>query len=417
MAGKGALAGVKVVDFGRVFVNPFTAMRFGVQGATVVRVESHTVLDLQRMARPYKDNVSSINTGGSFTESNSSKYSITLDLRKEKGLGVALKLLEWCDVSMAGMPPGTMDKLGLGYEVAKKLNPDIIYFSTSQLGSNGPLSNFAGFGHHASAMSGLYSLTGWADDEPLGQYAGAYIDAASPRFGFLAILAALDYRRRTGKGQHIDQAQLEAAAQLMLPLFLDCTINGKVTIRNGNRLPNAAPHGVFQCQGDNRWIAIAVFTEQEWQDLCRVMGQPELAFDARFASLEARKKNEDELEKTVAAWTTKYPPEQLMSWLQAADVPAGRANNGKDLFEDDQYKHRGHFRFLKHSVMGVHSYSGPAYRTSKTPDQQFAAPALGEHNEFVLREVLKLSDDDITDLLIDRAVTTDADLPDFGAAY
>jgi benzylsuccinate CoA-transferase BbsF subunit len=415
MPGKGALAGVKIVDFGRVFVNPNTAMRLGVQGATVVRVESHTALDLQRMARPYKDNVSGLNSSGSFTGSNNSKYSITIDLRKPKGKELAMKLIRWADVVMIGMPPGTMEKLGLGYDDARKLKPDIIYFMSSQLGNYGPYSAFAGFGNHASAMSGLYSLTGWPDDEPMGQYSGAYIDATSPRFGVTAIMAALDCRRRTGKGQVIDQSQLEAATQLLLPLFMDCSATGRVALRSGNRLAYASPHGVFRCQGEDRWVAIAVMDEREWRSLCRVMGKPGLAGDPRFATVEARKKNEDELEKLIGEWTGAHSAEQAMDWLQAAGVPAGVVNNGKDLFDDPQLKHRGHFRFLNHSVMGVHSYSSPAYRLSKTPDQQFPAPALGEHNEFVLKEILKLSDDDIGDLLVEGAVTTDADLPEFKA--
>jgi benzylsuccinate CoA-transferase BbsF subunit len=367
------------------------------------------------MARPYKDNVSGLNNSGSFTGCNNSKYSITLDLRKPKGKDLALKLIQWADVVMVGMPPGAMDRLGLGYEDAKKVKPDIIYYYTSQLGNYGPYSAFAGFGNHASAMSGLYSLTGWADDEPLGQYAGAYIDATSPRFGVIAIMAALDYRRRTGKGQFIDQSQLEAATQLLLPLFMDCSITGRVALRSGNRLPYASPHGVFRCQGDNRWVAVAVSEDQEWQAFCRVMGKPELAGNRKFSTLQARKENEDEIESLIEEWTASHTPEEIMGWLQAAGVPSGVVNNGKDLFDDPQLKHRGHFRFLKHSVMGEHSYSGPAYRLSKTPDEQFAAPSLGEHNEYVLTEVLKLSDDEIADLLVEGAVTTDADLPDFKA--
>ena len=190
---------------------------------------------------------------------------------------------------------------------------------------------------------------------------------------------------------------------------MDYVVNGQLPIRKGDCLAPGAPHGAFPCKGSERWIAIGVHTDEEWEVLCQVMGQP--PWVSKFATLRARKENEEELERLVGEWTLNYTPEELIDMLQAAGVPANPVESTRDLFDDSQIKHRGHFRQLEHSVMGSYVHDSRAFRLSKTPDNQFAAPAIGEHNDYVLREILGLSDDEVAELYIDGVLTTDADLP------
>jgi benzylsuccinate CoA-transferase BbsF subunit len=408
----GALEGVKVVDFGLAGVGPLHAKCLGDHGATVIRVETHTRPDVQRLSRPFKDNEPGIDRSGMFTTCNSSKYSITLDLAQPKGKEIALRLVKWADVICVGMIPSAVKRLGLDYGSLERVKPDIIYLSTSLMGEYGPYAEIAGFGFQACAVTGIFHLMGWPDRMPGGLW-GAYTDYISPYFGVAAILAALDYRRRTGKGQHLDESQVECALHFVAPVVMDYGITGRVLNRNGNRLPYAAPHGVYPCQGDDRWIAIAIFSDDDWQALCKVIGTPKWTKDPKFATFKGRKENEDELDRLIAEWTNTLTAEEVMFRMQGAGVPTGVVQNTKDLFEDPQLKHRRHFRWLHHSVMGPHCYDGPAFRLSKTPDEQFAAPALGEHNEYVYKDALGLSDDEIAELLIEKVITTDADLPKY----
>ncbi len=407
-----ALAGLKVVDFGVIGVNPMTTRYLADYGATVIRVESHTRPELQRTMRPFKDNIPGIDRSGVYPYDNCSKLGISLDLAKPQGREIGLKLIKWADVVGEGFPPGTMKKLGLDYTAARKVKPDIIYFSTCMLGQYGPYTAFKGFGYQAASLAGFYKLMGWPDRGPAGIF-GAYTDWLTPRFGAAAIIAALDYRKRTGKGQYIDQSQVECAMHLIAPVIMDYTVNGREQGATGNHLPCAAPHGVYPCQGEDRWVSIAVFKQEEWEALCRTIGWPELAGSGDFRTLPDRKKNEDALDRIVSGWTVQLTPDEAMSRLQAAGVPAGAVRDVKDVFEDPQLKHRGHFRWLEHPALGVHANGALSFRFSKTPDCQRPAPTLGQDNEYVFKNILGMSDDDIGNLLVDHVITTDADLPQY----
>lgn len=230
-------------------------------------------------------------------------------------------------------------------------------------------------------------------------------------------MAALDYRRRTGKGLYIDQAQFETGTHFIAPPLMDYFVNGRVIGRNGNRFPDAAPHGAFPCQGNDRWVAIAVFTDGEWQAFCRVIGNPGWTKDPKFATLQGRKANEDELERLVGEWTVSYPAEKIEAMMQEAGVAANVVESNKDLFEDPQLQHRGHFQYLEHPAIGRHAYESPAFRMSKSPFQMRPSPCLGQHNDYVYREILGLSDDEISDLYAEGVITTEANLPEWRPAY
>ncbi|MFQ5875045.1 MAG: CaiB/BaiF CoA transferase family protein [Dehalococcoidia bacterium] len=405
----GALSDIKVVDFGTVAVAPHHARYLADMGAIVVRVESHTRLETQRTAQPYKDGVPGISRSGLFPTSNSSKYGVTLDLAKPRGKEVALRLIKWADVVVEGFRPGVMERLGLDYESARRVKPDIIYLSSSQLGRGGPISSFGGFGFHSLALAGVYHLDGYPDREPAGLY-GAYSDYVNPRISVAHIMAALDYRRRTGKGQYIEQAQLEGMLSFLAPVIMDYFVNNRIQGRQGNRVPQAAPHGSYPCRGDDGWVAIAVSSDEEWQALCRIVAEP-WAKEARFATLLGRKQNEDALDALLSEWTARFPAEEVMNRLQAAGVPAGVVQRISQLFDDPQLKHRNHFRWLEDTGLGVHAYEALGFRLSHTPDSQFGAPAIGEHNEYVCKELLGMSGEEISQLLAEGVITTDADMP------
>lgn len=405
----GALAGLNVADFTWAAVGPVMVNYLGDHGATVVRVESYSYPDICRMISPFKGR-RSLETSGFFTHHNTSKYSVSWNLRSPKGRELALRLVRWADVVTENFVPGTMAKLGLDYETLKEIKPDIIYASISMQGQYGPAKLSLGYGQLASSLAGIYHFSGWPD-RGAAPPQGAYADYIAPRFGAIAILAALDYRRRTGKGTYIEVALTEATIQFIAPAIMDYLANGEARTRKDerHRWSFGAPHGAFPCKGDDRWVAIAVHSDEEWQEFCKIMGNP--PWTSKFKTLLERKKNELELENFIGEWTINYGPEELAEMLQAGGVPASPVERNSDLFEDHQLKHRGHFRRFEHTVLGSYSHDSRAFRLSKTADSQFVAPMLGQHNEYVCKEILGLSDEEINELLIDGAITTDANLP------
>ncbi|MEE9515604.1 MAG: CoA transferase [Candidatus Adiutricales bacterium] len=402
---------IKIADFSWVGVGPQVGREFAAHGATVVRVESHNRPDQLRLIGPFKDMEPGIDRSAFGTCFNTGKYGISVDLKTEKGQEVGRKLVKWADIVCDSMTPGSMERLGLDYENLKQIKPEIIMFSTCQYGHYGPYSNLPGYGQMGAAMAGASNLVGWPDREPAGAF-GAYTDFIAPWFLIPTVIGALLYRNKTGQGVFIDMAQVEAASTFISPLILDYTVNGRVAQPMGNSSPTSAPHGVFPCLGEDKWVAISVSTDSEWEAFCQVIGHPDWTGADKFQTLEGRRSNEPELNELVGEWTKQHTPARVMSMLQERGVPAGVVENcHEDLFDDPQLKHRRHFRFLEHQVMGTHAYNAPAYILSKTPNNiHKAGPTLGEDNEYVFKEILKYTDDEIADFLIEGVITTDADL-------
>ena len=406
--------GLKVLDLTWVAVGPITMKYLGDHGATVVRVESVTRPDPSRSVTPFKDKIPGFNRGAFSSKFNTNKYGLGLNLAKPQGRAVIERLLkEWRpDVIAESFSPRAMRKWGLDYQRVKEYRPDIIYFSTCQQGQTGPHASFAGYGGQAMAMSGFAHITGWPDREPAGPY-GAYTDFLNPPNAVAAVIAALEYRRRTGRGQHIDLSQYECAVHFLAPELLNYRVNGHVLNRQGNRDDYAAPHGVFPCRESQRypeggsWCAIAVTSDEEWRTLATIMGRPEWANDPRYATLEARKANEDELEQAIAEWTASRDRYEVMRSLQEAGVPAGVVQKGSDLWEDPQLAHRKHFQWLEHTECGPMPYEGGPFTLSETPGQlKTAAPLVGEHNDLVLKEFAGLSEEEIADLIAEGVLET-----------
>jgi len=404
---KQVFEGIKVIDFSWVAVGPQTTKVLAEHGATVVRIESHRRPENLRTVPPFKDSKPSLDHGAYASSYNTNKYGLALNLAKPSGQKIATRLIEWADIVLESFSPGVMKRLGLDYEVARRIKPDIIYCSTTFQGQYGPHALFGGLGFHGAALAGFSMLTGYTAGEPAPAHT-AYLDYIAPWYLVIALIAALERRRKTGHGMYIDQAQYEASVTFLSPALLDYVVNGRIMSCMGNRDPYAAPHGIYPCRGSDRWVAISVFTDEEWQAFDEAIGNPEWARYPRFGTMLGRKENEDELDQLVASWTINYTAEQVMSLMQSKGVAAGVVNSAEDLFNDPQLKYREHFVYLQQKVVGYRAYQNEAIKFSKTHQRLWkAGPNIGEDNEYVCKEILNLTDDDISDLVAEDVITAE----------
>jgi len=402
---KNLFEGLKVAEFAWVIVGPSTSRYLAEHGATVIKIESHLRPETLRYLSPYPEGKPGLNKSMYYGKFNSNKYSISLNLSHPKGIGIAWKLIMWCDIMTESFTPEVMGKWGLDYDNVSKFRSDIIYLSTCMQGKTGPRSRVPGYGTMLTGLAGFDEITGWPDRSPSPPW-DAYTDAVCPRFNVAGVLAALEYRRRTGKGQWVEQSQYESSLHFAAPLIMDYFSNNRMATRKGNRLDYASPHGIFPCLGDDRWIALAVFNDEQWKSLCHAMGQPAWCLDAKFATLCDRKKNEDELESSLAEWTSPLTAPEIESILQKAGIPCNMVEKAQDLFEDEQLKHRKFFTWLEHSENGLVPYEPQStYIMSKTPREICRpSPCLGEHNEYVLKEILGYADEDISNFIADGVI-------------
>jgi benzylsuccinate CoA-transferase BbsF subunit len=404
MAGN-ALAGVKIADFTWSVAGPLTVKFLAEHGVEVIHVESSTRPELLRVLPPYRDRKPGLNRSAYNACLNNNKYGLSLDMNHPRAKEVLQRLIHWADVVTENFSPGVMAKWGLSYEDLVKIKPDMIMFSTSQMGQTGPRAKIAAYGTQLVSLAGFTYLTGWPDRDPTGPY-GPYTDTTIPHVGVAAIMTALIRRRRIGKGTHIDISQFETALNFISPILLDYAINHRVATRKGNRCCDSVPHGVYRCRGEDRWCAIGIFSDEEWRRLCRVMGRPELQTVPGFASFEQRRENEDEIDRLISEWTAERPAEEVMYILQEAGIAAGVAQTGRDLLENDpQLAHRGFFRELEHKEIGRHYYEAPPFRLSKTPcELATPGPCMGEHNEYVCKKILGFSDKEYSSLMADNVL-------------
>lgn len=396
-----ALSGLNVVGFVTAGAGPMLVKSLATQGANVILVESAKRHNVTRSGGPFKDDVPGLNRSYSFAFVDSDKYSLCLDMKHPRAKEVIEPLVKWADVLADNWRTGVMESWGLSYEEARAIKSDIIMIGMTHAGRTGPYRRAAGMGIMQSALSGLVALTGWPDRPPvtLGGL-GILPDFIAPRFGVTAVLAALDYRKRTGKGQFIDLSQYEAALQFQIPTLLDYTINNRIQARNGNKSPYAAPHGVYACKGDDQWCAIAVFTDSEWDAFCTVIGNPAWTRRAEFTTFKARKKFEDELNNLIGEWTINYSADDIMIMMQKAGVEAGVVRTIAEAIENcPQSDHRHYWWRLQHREIGESIYQGNSYLLSKTPYRiERPAPCFGEHTEYVCTHLLGIPDYKFTEL-------------------
>ena len=392
---------LKVADFSWAGVGPLITKYLADFGAVVVRIESPLHPDIVRLSAPYADHIPGENRSGYFPLMNSNKYSFALNLGNPRGIEVARRLIKWADVVTESFRPGVMEKYGLGYEDLKQIKPDIIMLRVSTQGQTGPYANHPGLGYQTTGFIGFPLLIGWPDRSPL-PLPVAYTDYIAYHFGTAALVAALNYRQRTAKGLCLDLSQVEASLQFLLPVILDNVVNSREPVRMGNSSLRSAPHGAYRCKGNDKWCAIAISNDSEWEALIGVMGNPSWAVEPRFSTLLGRKRNEDELNKLIEEWTVHFAPEEVMKMLQSAGVPCGIVADGERLVNDPHLKERGYYWELQHPEMGLSLTASQPFKMSKTPARpRMPAPCLGEHTELVCREILKMSDEEYLELFAD----------------
>ncbi|MDH5747716.1 MAG: CoA transferase [Rhodospirillales bacterium] len=390
-----ALEGVNVAVFGGYAAGPWIGKVMANFGARVVHVESKDRPDGFRLQYPpFKDGKQGINRGGCFTYFNDSKHGITLDAKKPGGVELGRRLLDWCDVVVENMRPGVMKRIGFGYEEAIKTNPGLIMISTCNMGQTGPRANAPGFGSQLSALAGFCGLTGERNGSPMLLY-GPYIDFVAALYGASVALAALDRRRRTGKGALVDISQYECGIDFISGAMLDFHTTGRIAERSGNDDPVAAPHGAYPCRGDDAWLAVSCWSDDEFARLAATLGHPEWSDDPRFAGTDARRANKAELDELISNWTKTCESNAAAEALQQAQVHCYPVNSIADLFTDPQLAERKTWRKQHHEVIGDQSYYFPGFDLSATPGVVTkAAPLLGGENDIVYRDFLGLSEEE-----------------------
>jgi crotonobetainyl-CoA:carnitine CoA-transferase CaiB-like acyl-CoA transferase len=400
------LSGLKIVDLFWAMAGPATTRVLADYGATVVRVESRRRLDTCRTIGPYVRNQPGINTSGIFINLNAGKLGITLDLGKEEGRTVFRDLVRWGDIVTESFSPKAMRAWGLDYEALRQIKPDLIMVSSCLMGQTGPFSKFAGYGNLAAAMCGFGNLCGWPDRAPAGPY-GSYTDCVAPRFTIASILAALEYRRRTGRGQYIELSQAEASMHFLSPALLDFIANDYLQTAEGNRDWYLAPHGVYPCAGEDSWIAIVCTTDEQWYALRELIDGAaprrtdgdDRATDSRFARLEGRLNHQEALDRIVGNWTRSFDARELESILQSRGIAASTAATSEDMSRDPQLAWRQHFVEVDDQKLGRAVVERSSYILSRTPARiARPAPALGCDTAYVLENILGYSSKRIEEL-------------------
>ncbi|MGM7671128.1 CaiB/BaiF CoA transferase family protein [Microbacterium sp. A93] len=399
----GVLAGVRVLDFGWALVGSLTGKFLGDHGAEVIRVESSTRPDMTRVDRRFsKSSRTSLDDKPWFAHFNTSKESLSIDLKNPASRPIIEGLIRQADVINENFTPGTLAGLGYGYEEVIKINPDVVYISGSLFGQTGPLAKEWGIDGTGAAISGRLHLTGWPDRTPITPSAGIYGDYIVPLVNTIGVVAALIHRRRTGEGQYLEASMYEVTAQQIAPAILDYQVNGREQDRVGNRVENAAPHGVYPCAGEDRWSAIAVFGDEEWVRFVDAIGAPEWTSEPDFATHSGRKRHEDRLDELVSQWTRTRQPHEVMRILQAAGVRGAAVQTPHDFIDaDPQLNHRQFLREVPNEVLGAFPHQVPPLRLSLTPANVTAAPKIGEHNELIITERLGMDEAEYIELLLE----------------
>jgi benzylsuccinate CoA-transferase BbsF subunit len=293
-----------------------------------------------------------------------------------------------------------MERWKLGYDDLVKIKPNIIMIRNSNQGLTGPAATHPGLGNHINGLTGIVNLVGYPGQEPISLMV-AYSDYLVPHFAAAALIGALDYRRKTCQGQLIDISQFEVSLQLLAPSLINYSVNGLKEQLKGNSCDYAAPHGVFRCKGDDRWCAISVFDDSEWQAFCNAIGKSDWVKEPEYSNLKGRKQNEAKLNSLIEQWTIQHEAEEVMKLLQRARVAAGVVQNARDLYQDTQLKESNCFWVTNHKELGRFSHLGQPSRLSKTPAEFYcAAPCLGEHTEYVCRDLLGISQEEYDEFLV-----------------
>lgn len=400
MKGELPLSGVRVIDFTQNWVGPLATRVLADFGAEVIKIEYVRRLCPFRGGR-LDDEM--YNRHPRWHHLNRNKLSVTLDLNLEEDLSAFKDLVRISDILVNTSRPGVLDRFGLAYPELRRLRPDLIVALLSAFGGAGPLASYAGYGGTIDAESGLQGLTAYRHDGK--KYRVREMDVFNGLMGLSAILTALEYRQETGQGQCIDLSQLETATHgLMGEHLLEYVLNGSHTAPQGNRHQRHAPQGCYRCVGEDAWVTLTVRNPAEWESLCRTLEQPEWIADGRFSTVEARRRNHDELDRLIETWTSRHTPREAMELLQAGGVAAGAVFNTADLSQDRHLRAR---EFFRRSPDGSDKeYLGMLFTLSDGAGRlDRRGPDLGEHNEHVLCDLLGRPRDEVRPVVRDEIGT------------
>lgn len=409
------LEGIRVADLTEVWAGPFATQMLADWGAEVIWVETRQMLS---RSRGYQSAVVGGRVKGSLllappnrepskrpwnrvpiaNTHSRNKLSMTVDLSRPEGVDIFKRLVKVSDVVIENRGPGTMDKLGLGYEVLKKVKPDIIMVRMPGFGLTGPYNDFRSFGSQLDNFCGMAYLMGYRDMKAPLMSGTVYADAVGGAMAALAVLMSLRYRQRTRKGQFIEVAQIEALIPQFGESIMDWTLNQHIQRNPGNR-DYSSVQGCYRCKGEDRWVSITITTDAEWAGFCRALGDPAWCKNEKFSDTMNRHKNHDELDKLIEKWTTQHDNYEVMHLLQKERVPAGPVMDERDCYADPQLGKRRFFQELTHTDTGTYLYPGTAWKMSKTSNKIRRPPALfGEHNEYVYKRIIGVSDEEYAEL-------------------
>lgn len=395
MLTKGALAGVKVADFSMVWAGPYATAVMGYLGAEIIKIESRKHVDQTRQGSiTLGEDYDGVDGSPIFNNANLNKKSISIDISKPEGAELAKKVVAECDIVVENMRPGKMAKNGLGYEDLKAVKPDIIMISASGFGATGPYKNYGGYAPIFASIGGLAYLTGYADGEP--NTMSGVMDLRVGTVSAFVALAALIRKQKTGKGMYVDVSSSEAISSLIGSDLMGYTMNGVSPMRRGNEDSILAPHQVYRCKGQDKWVSIAVATEEEWKSLCDVMGNPEWTKDPKFMDTYQRWYNRKELDELMSQWTINYTDYEVMHMLQAAGVAAIPSMSAEEILSDPHSEARGIFTKVNHPILGEKTVVMPPWRFSETPAEIYkSAPLLGENNDEIFGGLLGMSKEEM----------------------
>ncbi len=403
-----ALTGIRIADFGTITAGANASQMLADLGADVVKVESASRPDTFRAWQtnaPAHDaekvNPDPWNRTHTFNMVNRNKRGICLDLKHPRGHELAMRLVSISDGLVENYRHGVMDRLGVGYAEVSAVNPSISMISIGSQGSSGPEANYGSYGATLDALSGLMSITGYAD-APRPYWSSEeinYPDQVASTFSAGLLMAAIRLRNRTGRGCFVDVSQRALVTTLIGEQVLGYTAGHGAPRRVGNSRPGLAPNDCYRCLGEDAWLAISIASDQEWQRLCVSIGRPELGADPRFETEAARQRHPDELRTEMERWTTRHSKREAMHVLQRASIRAGAVLTGAEMLQDPQLRTRGYYQQVEHARAGKQTLRVAPYHLSETPPTiHKAAPCLGEDTDVVLRELLGQTDDELREL-------------------
>ena len=400
------LEGIRVADFTWALSGPYSLEWLSVMGAEVIRIESTLRPDGLRTNPFVTTGVEAgLNQAAGYNCLNYAKKSCTINLHSEKGIALAKQIIMKSDMVSDSFAYGVMERYGLGYENLKKMKPDLVVFSKSAMGAYGRERHLFGWGTAVISYAGLAAITGYEEDGIPRMMGGTWPDYTIGTYSPFTILSALYHKKKTGQGMFIDYSMCEGVITMIPEAVMDYTLNGRVATPRSNKDETMAPHGIYRCSGDDKWVAIAASGDSEWKELCKIMGRDDLVTDERYSDLFKRQKNRHDLDKSVEDWTKGKTAQEVAEQLQRAGIAAGPLEKADTVVIDEHLRAREQFVEMVHPEVGQKLMPALPVRMSNVPRPKYeSAPLIGEYNEYVFEELLGLSRDEVVRLMEENVI-------------